>query len=242
MNVLIANSEAGKTKILEEFLHQYDRKINILAIVSTIEELKNFLSINASEIDLAFFDMQLAGGTDKEIISRNFLSKLLVYTSPSKDDAYHAIKANCFDFILEPFEYLQVSQAVGRAESHVDFNAKKRNGYKKRFMIKFGDKIQFKTTDDISYIFAEGKMAYIITRSTNRKYIIEYTLDELEKTHLDPSNFYRINRKFIVNIEAIEEARNYVNSRLKLIINPATDFDMVVSREKVHDFKNWLNL
>ena len=242
MNVLIANNKAGNTKILEELLHQYNKKINILGIISTIEELQNFLSINASRIDLAFFDTKLAGGPDNGFISRYFLSKPIVYTSSSKEDAYHAIKANCLDFILEPFEFRQVSHAVKRAESHIDIIVKKRAGYKKRFMIKFGDKIQFKTTDDISCIFAEGKMAYIITRSTNRKYIIEYTLDELEKTHLDPSNFYRINRKFIVNIEAIEEARNYVNSRLKLILNPATDFDMVVSREKVHDFKNWLNL
>ena len=114
--------------------------------------------------------------------------------------------------------------------------------YKKRFIIKFGDKIQFRKAKEVSYIYAEGKMAYIITRQPTRKYIIEYTLDELEKKLLDPSIFFRINRKFIVNIDSIEEARQYVNSRLKLILNPPNDVDMIVSREKVHDFKRWLNL
>ena len=85
-------------------------------------------------------------------------------------------------------------------------------------------------------------MAYIVTKGTSRRYIIENTLDELEKKCLDPAVFYRVNRKFIVNINAIEEARNYVNSRLKLVLDPPTDFDMIVSREKVTDFKNWLNL
>ena len=109
-------------------------------------------------------------------------------------------------------------------------------------MIKFGDKIQYRTVEEIAYMYAEGKMAYIITKNPSRRYIIEYTLDELEKRRLDPSSFFRINRKFIVNINSIEEARQYVNSRLKLILNPPTEFDMVVSREKVHAFKRWLNI
>ena len=143
---------------------------------------------------------------------------------------------------MEPFDEEEVSLAISKA--HHKWTALNENArdYKKRFMIKVGDKIIYKTIDDISYIFADGKMAYIVTNDTNRRYIIEHTLDELEKRWLDPAVFYRVNRKFIVNINAIEEVRQYVNSRLKLILNPPTDFDMIVSREKVSDFKNWLNL
>ena len=114
--------------------------------------------------------------------------------------------------------------------------------FKKRFIVKFGDKIRYVRADDISCIFAEGKLVYICTKTTGRKYIIEHTLDELEKIYLYPDDFYRINRKFIINIDSIEEVRNYANSRLKLVLNPPSDHDMIVSREKVNDFKSWLNL
>ena len=169
-------------------------------------------------------------------------SATVIFTSTSKLHAYEAFKAKSSDFLLEPFEYNEISNSLSKLKFYTPSNNGNKKTYKKRFIIKFGDKIQFRNTEDVSYIYAEGKMAYIITRNPIRKYIIEYTLDELEKSLLDPSKFYRINRKFIVNIDSIEEARQYVNSRLKLILNPPTEVDMIVSREKVGDFKKWLNL
>ena len=133
-------------------------------------------------------------------------------------------------------------QAIEKVRDTIETTKQENIKFKKRSLVKFGDKIQSIAVEDVSYIYAEGKMVFIVTKSTNRKYIIEYSIDELEKNLLNPENFYRINRKFIVNIDAIEEARQFVNSRLKLILNPSTDFDMIVSREKVQDFKRWLNL
>ncbi|MCG8308317.1 MAG: LytTR family transcriptional regulator DNA-binding domain-containing protein [Cytophagales bacterium] len=242
MNVLIANNDHNKTKRLAELLYQIDKKINIVYNPATTSEVIDLLSENNTEIDLAILSIQNTNGSVKDLINLHAITNPLIFTSDSKEDAYEAWKANCVDFVLEPLDFSGIAQAISKAKEKIELNEQKKYNFKKRFIIKFGDKIQYKTVDDISYIYAEGKMAYIMTRPTNRKYIIEYTLDELEKTLLDPVNFYRINRKFIVNIDAIEEARQYVNSRLKLILNPATDFDMVVSREKVHDFKRWLNL
>jgi len=242
MNVLIANSKLQKSDYLVDIIHQHDSQINILAKTSTIDDTLKFISQNASKIDLTFLETRLKDGSIFDFVNQKSISSPIVFTSNQKQDAYEAIKANSLDFLLEPFKADEVLHAINKAKLHMPSLNEDKQNYKKRFLIKFGDKIQFKTTDEISYIFAEGKIAYIVTSVANRKYIIEHTLDELEKRHLDPANFYRINRKFIVNINAIEEARNYVNSRLKLILNPPTDFDMVVSREKVSDFKNWLNL
>ena len=242
MNILIANSESETSNQLIQLLHQYDKTINILGKASSAEEATTLFSQKDTQIDLAFLESRISNDLILQKMSNSIAGIPIVFTSAFKKDAYDAIKANSIDFLLEPFNLQEISQSITKAKNQVDSINIKNQGYKKRFLIKFGDKIQFKAIDDISYIFAEGKIAYIVTRSTNRKYIIEHTLDELEKRYLDPSTFYRINRKFIVHIDAIEEARSYVNSRLKLIFNPATEFDMVVSREKVHDFKNWLNL
>lgn len=242
MNILIANSESETSNQLIQLLHQYDKKINIIGNTSSAEEALSLFSQKDTHIDLAFLESRISNDPILQKMSNNLAGIPIVFTSAFKKDAYDAIKANTIDFLLEPFNLQEISQCITRAKNQSESLNIEKQGYKKRFLIKFGDKIQFKAIDEISYIFAEGKIAYIVTRTPNRKYIIEHTLDELEKKYLDPSTFYRINRKFIVHIDAIEEARSYVNSRLKLILNPATEFDMVVSREKVHEFKNWLNL
>ena len=242
MNVLIAHREKEQTDRLADIIHQQDSNINILAKTSSLKETLSFFNQKGADIDLTFLGVALISDSSFESLNQYFLSGLFVLSSSNMQDAYKAIKANSLDFLMEPFDAKEVSMAIIRARKRWTAIREENRKYKKRFMIKVGDRIIYKTTEDISYIFAEGKMAYIVTRGTSRRYIIENTLDELEKKCLDPAVFYRVNRKFIVNINAIEEARNYVNSRLKLVLDPPTDFDMIVSREKVTDFKNWLNL
>jgi DNA-binding LytR/AlgR family response regulator len=242
MNVLIAHSEKEQSDRLADIIHQQDSNINILAKTSSLKETLSFFNQKGPDIDLTFLGVAPISDSSFESLNQYFLSGLFVLSSSNMQDAYQAIKANSLDFLMEPFNAKEVSMAIIRARKRWTAIREENRKYKKRFMIKVGDRIIYKTTEDISYIFAEGKMAYIVTRGTSRRYIIENTLDELEKKCLDPAVFYRVNRKFIVNINAIEEARNYVNSRLKLVLDPPTDFDMIVSREKVTDFKNWLNL
>lgn len=240
MNIFIANTKKQNTDMLITLLQKIDKGITVLGNASSYEETIGFCNKHSLELDLLICGTQLQGETTSNILNQISDLNSIIFTAESKHEAYEAIKSNCIDFVLEPFDHNEIADALVKVKSVL--KDKKGKSYKKRFIIKFGDKIQFRTVQNISYIFAEGKMAYIITRQPSRKYIIEYTLDELEKTQLDPSIFYRINRKFIVNIDSIEEARQYVNSRLKLVLNPPTDVDMIVSREKVNDFKKWLNL
>jgi DNA-binding LytR/AlgR family response regulator len=242
MNVLIAHNDTKQTEELADLLQRQDNNISILGKTSSLGETLRFIDHKKTDIDLSFVGVDILPNANFESLTENLLSGLFVLTSSRKKDAYKAIKANSLDFLMEPFDVDEVSMAISKAHHRWTSIKQNTRGYKKRFMIKVGERIIYKTTDDISYIFADGKMAYIVTIDTNRRYIIEHTLDELEKKWLDPTVFYRVNRKFIVNINAIEEVRQYVNSRLKLILNPPTDFDMIVSREKVSDFKSWLNL
>lgn len=161
--------------------------------------------------------------------------------------AAYALKAfslrKTVHFLPEPPSNKDLQEAFDRALETKAAPLLKRNheGYKKRFLAKIGDKFKSKSIEMIAYFYAEGKTVYLVSKS-QRKYIIEHSLDQLEKEHLDPDRFYRINRKFILSIDAIDEVRNYVNSRLKVVLTIPCELDMIVSREKVVDFKNWLNL
>ena len=242
MNVFIANSQIEQIKLLTEHLLQLDSKIKIIGEASTYDEALNFFKNKSAEVNLVFCQTHLQEEPAFSISKYIPETCRIIFTSASKLNAYEAFKEKSFDYLLEPFEYNDVKFSLINLHASNSSIYRYNKPYKKRFIIKFGDKIQFRKAKEVSYIYAEGKMAYMITREPTRKYIIEYTLDELEKNLLDPSVFFRINRKFIVNIDSIEEARQYVNSRLKLILNPPNDVDMIVSREKVNDFKKWLNL
>lgn len=247
MNILIINPKKAQARKLQELLFLYDKNINNSITTNTIEEALNYLSSTENKPDLVFIETRNEDGTPVDFLSIQTFNFPVVYTSSTPDDAYKVIKANAIDYLLEPYVYGDLVTAVNKAKNppssiFKDQKSEKGKVFKKRFMVKYGDKIQSKPIENVSYIYAEGKIAYIVTRLANRKYVIEHTLDELEKTYLNPDFFFRINRKFIVHIKSIEEVRSYVNSRLKLNLNPASEYDMIVSREKVSAFKSWLNL
>jgi DNA-binding LytR/AlgR family response regulator len=244
LNVLIAQHKQVLANTLVQYLHQYDDTINIIGSPSSLKELQGYLK-NQKQIDVAIFETRLPDGPTFELLSGENLYKPVIFTSHTEEDAFKAFKVNGIDYLLEPLQYDEFCVALDKAIGQIGIqrsNGASQFAYKKRFLVKIGDKLKSKNVEDISYIFAEGKTVYIVSRIDNRKYIVEHTLDELEKIYLNPNDFYRINRKFIININSIEEVRTYVNSRLKLITNPQSESDMIVSREKVLDFKNWLNL
>ncbi len=244
LKVLIAQNKPERVKTLREYIKQYDHSIDIIGNLSTLEELHSFLK-DQDKLDIAIFETRFSDGSTFELLQQERIQKPIVFTSSSQEDAFKAFKVNGVDYLLEPLLYDDFSSAMEKAIRQAEsINSSKLSNdiYKRRFLVKIGDKLKSKKVEDISYIYAEGKTVYIVSKVDNRKYIIEHTLDELEKIYLNPNDFYRINRKFIVHINAIEEVRNYVNSRLKLILNPPCEMDMIVSREKVLDFKNWLNL
>ena len=106
-------------------------------------------------------------------------------------------------------------------------------------MVKVGEHIKSITTDQIPLMYADGRDVYMVT-TQGRKFIIDYTLESLENI-LDPKDFFRINRTFILNIHAIKDVLVYSNSRLKVTLTQDFDKEIIVSREKVNEFKNWLN-
>jgi DNA-binding LytR/AlgR family response regulator len=99
----------------------------------------------------------------------------------------------------------------------------------------------FKDVSEIAYFYAEDKIVYLKEIGTSKKYIINFSLDELEKKIVDPSKFYRINRSIIINLEALVEMKSYHNGRLKLIVKSVDDLDLIVARERVGQFKDWIN-
>jgi len=256
MNVLIVEDESLSRQRLIEMLSHCDQDLHILDQTDSIEDTVAFVRSNPP-LDIAFFDIRLSDGLSFEIFNQTEINFPVIFTTAYDDYALRAFKVNSIDYLLKPINYEELNKALVKFQRYYINSREKllpvsqediskfirsfQSNYKKRFIVKFGDHIQFKNAHDIACFFADGKTVYLVTQNSNRKYITDHTLEELEHNLLDPESFFRINRKYIVRIDAIQDVRYHINSRLKLKLNATHEGEIVVSRDKVSDFKAWLN-
>lgn len=179
----------------------------------------------------------------------------LVIISTNADLCLKAFDLNTFDYLIKPisvedFEHSikkhtkfyskQVeSEFIGDLHSLIKFVSTKEKEFKKRFMIKIGNTIKSISVKDIAYFYSYDKINYLM-KIEGKKFPVENSLDEIEQM-LNPENFYRANRQFIVNINAINEIHPYFKGRIKINLLPLQEGDIIISSEKSRKFKDWLN-
>lgn len=254
MKVIIIEDEIPAAEKLERYLIKYDSSIEILAHLTTVEQAVAWLSTKQDTIDLIFMDIQLSDGLSFQIFQHVIVKKPVIFITAFNEFALDAFKVNSIDYLLKPITFTDLATSLQKVKNlrqqltwseektekmQEAFAQLKPKDYKSRFMVKLGDHIRSITSDQITLFYADGRDVYLITKQ-ERKFIIDYTLETLEDL-LDPSQFFRVNRTFILNIDAIKDVIVYSNSRLKITIHQAFDKEIIVSREKVGPFKEWLN-
>jgi len=254
MKVLIIEDEEPAAEKLARYLLKYDPATEITATIDTNSKAVEWLSKNQDQIDLIFMDIQLIDGLSFQIFQQVKVRKPVIFTTAFNEFALDAFKVNAIDYLLKPITFTDLVASLKKLESlreqlHLNkeqtervqkaFSDLKAKEYKSRFMVKLGEHIRSITTDQISMLYADGRDVYLVTNQS-RKFIIDYTLESLEDI-LDPKIFFRMNRTFILNINAIKDVLVYSNSRLKITLTQEFDKEIIVSREKVGDFKEWFD-
>ncbi|SHH56741.1 two component transcriptional regulator, LytTR family [Chryseolinea serpens] len=254
MKVLIIEDEIPAAEKLERYLLKYDATTTVAAILDTVESAVAWLRDHQNEVDLIFMDIQLKDGLSFQIFQQVPVKKPVIFTTAFNEFALDAFKVSSIDYLLKPITFTDLSAALKKLESlreqlHQPKDQPERmqalvanlktKEYKTRFMVKLGEHIRSITTDQIGLFYADGRDVYLVT-TQNRKFIIDYTLESLEDI-LDPKIFFRLNRTFILNINAIKDVLVYSNSRLKITLVQEFDKEIIVSREKVGDFKEWFD-
>ena len=189
-----------------------------------------------------------------QIFQQVDVRKPVIFVTAFNEFALDAFKVNSIAYLLKPITYTDLVNSLkkmdalreqlgsnGEQSRRIEqaFASVRTKEYKNRFMVKIGDHIRSFTTDQINLLYAEGRDVYIVT-APGRRFIIDYTLEALDEI-LDPVLFFRVNRTFIVNINAIKDVLVYSNSRLKISLLQEFDKEIIVSREKVGDFKEWFD-
>jgi len=254
MKVLIIEDEIPAAEKLERYLKKYDAGIEIATILDSTAKAISWLETNQDTIDLIFMDIQLIDGLSFQIFQQVRVRKPVIFTTAFNEFALDAFKVNSIDYLLKPITFTDLSASLRKLQSLREqfqgnkeqperiqqvLSGLKTKEYKSRFMVKLGEHIRSITTDQISLLYADGRDVYLVT-SQNRKFIIDYTLESLESI-LDPQLFFRLNRTFILNINSIKDVLVYSNSRLKISLHQEFDKEIIVSREKVGDFKEWFD-
>ncbi|EZH74344.1 two-component response regulator autolysis regulator LytR [Aquimarina atlantica] len=248
MKVAIIEDEPLAAEKLERYLLKYDSDIQIISKLASIEEAVFWIELHQEEVDLFFMDVQLIDGLSFEIFNKVKVNKPVIFTTAFDEFAIDAFKVNSIDYLLKPILFTDLSKALKKLETlrsqflgeiNVSHAVKNMTGtaYKNRFLVRLGNHIHSVKSEDISFFFAEGRDAYLVAEN-RKKYMIEYKLETLEEL-LEPKSFFRVNRTFIVNINTIQDVLVYSNRRLKLTLNQNIDKEIIVSREKVADFKQW---
>ncbi|HQA73955.1 LytTR family DNA-binding domain-containing protein [Flavobacterium sp.] len=250
MNIIIIEDEKPAARLLQRKVEKLGLQVNHL--LHSVEEAITWFNSNTHP-DLIFLDIQLSDGLSFEIFETIDIKSAVIFTTAYDEYALRAFKLNSIDYLLKPIDEEELSIAISKFSnqfqkntvSSLDFEMIKKmlvnpieREFKKRFTIKMGQQLKMIAIEEIECFYSENKGTYIHTLD-NRDYLIDSTLEQLE-AELNPEDFYRVSRKFIISMKSIKEIQLHSNSRLKVILPSYKADEIIVARERVVEFKEWL--
>jgi two-component system, LytTR family, response regulator LytT len=250
MNILIIEDEKPAARLLQRKVEKLGLQIHHM--LHSVEESIVWFNNNPHP-DLIFLDIQLSDGLSFEIFEQIDIKSAVIFTTAYDEYALRAFKLNSIDYLLKPIDEEELEIAISKFKnqfqkntiSNLDFEAIKRmlvnpveKEYKKRFSVKIGHQLKVIPIEDVECFYSENKGTYLHTLD-NRDYLLDTTLEILEN-EINPKDFFRINRKFIIPLKSIKEIQVYTNSRLKIVLPSYKDDEVIVARERVSDFKEWI--
>ncbi len=250
MNILIIEDEKPSARRLQRMLER--QNVTVSNMLHSVAESVAWFKEHQHP-DLIFLDIQLSDGLSFEIFDVVDVKSAIIFTTAYDEYALQAFKLNSIDYLLKPIDEDELIAAVKKfrertpQQQNVQLNfedIKKlltnpvEREYKKRFTTKIGQHIKMIPVDEIECFYSENKGTYAHTFE-GRNYLLDTTLEQLED-ELSPEVFFRINRKFYVNINGIKDIISYTNSRLQLKLQTYKEDEVIVARERVRDFKLWL--
>ncbi|MFY0591933.1 LytR/AlgR family response regulator transcription factor [Roseivirga sp.] len=252
MRVLIVEDEQGGAQNLCDLLLSLNKEIEVLAIVESVRETIDWVASNPKP-DLGFFDIRLADGDSFEIFEQTEIHFPIIFTSAYDEYALKAFKVNSVDYLVKPIEKKALAAAL---DKYAIFYANKTSTYsqllstinelrrtetkqyKKSLLVYYRDQIIPLLLSDIAYFQLENEMVYCVTHNDQR-YQIDQTLEKISN-QIDPQEFFRANRQFIISRTSVQSASQHFNRKLKIKLSPIPNEELIISKSKAIPFKTWL--
>ena len=256
MKILIIEDEDLAIEKITNTLRAVENQAEVVGVTTSIHSSVEWLKNNPSP-DVILMDIELSDGQSFEIFNHVKVESPVIFTTSYDEYAIKAFKVNSVDYLLKPVEeedlkaaldkFRRMEESYLQKSSNVNINNLVKElrlqlqtpAHRNRFLVKHGQQLLSIEVKDIAYFFAEGRLCYFVTWD-KRKYVVDYIMEELEQM-VDPSQYFRVNRAYLVHIKSIQQIHNYFNGKLKLNLKPAAEKnDVVVSRERAGEFKEWM--
>lgn len=246
MKVLIFEDERLTAERLVELLKRYDSKIEVLEVIDSVKKGMEWF-VHNSPPDLIFMDVRLSDSISFEIFEKINIETPIIFTTAYDEYALKAFKVNSVDYLVKPYDFKDLRMAIDKFKKQKPvFSDEFLRGllnpsglkYKKRFLVKVGDQLKHVDCSKIAYFKFEDGLVVAVT-SDKTMLSLDYSLDQLADL-LNPQDFFRLNRKFLANVNAIGKIHSYFNGRLKIELIPPASEDVIVSRERTGNFKEWM--
>jgi two-component system response regulator LytT len=257
MKILIVEDEDLAVKKLQKTLAAIDDQATIVGVTDSIQSTIDWIQTHPAP-ELILMDIELADGQSFEIFKRVEVTSPVIFTTSYDEHALKAFKVNSVDYLLKPVQKEELESALNKYKNTVNrLNSKQEQQefnieslvkelksklqpkeFRKRFLVKLAQKLVSIDVEEIAYFFSDGRLNFFKTFD-NKKFVLDYTMDELEDM-LDTDKYFRISRAFYISVESVDQIHEYFGNRLLINLKPAVDKEAIVSREKVSDFKKWM--
>jgi len=250
MRAIIIEDENRAVSRLKRLIAAVSSDIEVIEVFESVRDTEDYMSKHTWP-DVIFSDIQLADGLSFDFFEQQAPKCPVIFTTAYDQYAIKAFKTNGIDYLLKPIEESELKKAIDklRAMSQqpvlsdlMALAAQLNTGvqeYRSRFMVKVGSKLKSVVVEEISAIYSENKGTYLLTYD-GRSHLVDHSMDAVQGM-MDPNSFFRINRRYLVCADGVEDIVMWSNSRLKLQINGSSDDDIVVARERTKEFKEWMD-
>ncbi|KQT20959.1 LytTR family transcriptional regulator [Chryseobacterium sp. Leaf405] len=252
--IIIIEDEAATARNLEYILKDINPDIKIIVTLQSISEAVDWFAVNDKTYDLIFSDIRLSDGLSFEIFRQVNILKPVIFVTAYNDYAIEAFRNNGIDYVLKPFDKDEIQRILLKYNTLIAADVKNEQTktaallqelqsatkqYKKSFLIHYCGRLIPIEAAKINWFYTANEIVYI-NMTDGRKYIAEFTLEQLEH-ELDPTLFFRANRQFIINKNAIDAVEYFFNGRLLVKIHPLPKEQVIVSKAKATQFRKWLD-
>lgn len=254
IKVLIVEDEIPAQLTLRRLIERCCPESEIVEMLTSVKSTIKWLEENPEGADIIFMDVELSDGVCFDIFDKIDITANVIITTAYDNYAINAFERDTRDYLLKPIDEKELSRAWERCRERIEaknahniealldmVRQKSSNDktFKKRFIVKAGDKIVIIPVEEIAYCYSEDKSTYAVNRNGTHR-LLDYSLDTVQEM-LDPTLFFRISRSCIVSISAIDSISKHLGTRLKLQLNPRSEEDVIVSRSRTSDFLEWLD-
>lgn len=255
IKVVIIEDELPAQRLLKETLQEINFDTKVIGCFNSIKSAVEWFQNNPHP-DIVLLDIQLSDGLSFEIFKQAKVESAIIFTTAYDEYAIQAFKVNSIDYLLKPVEKDKLKTAfekyhnynkqfIQKQNSNIDFSELaslikgEKTEYRKRFLIQSNESFFHLPVEDIALFYSMQGITFAVTFE-KREYPVNFSLENL-KDHLQPDNFFKINRQFIVNIDAIKRVHSYFNGKLKIEMQPSHSQDIIIGKDKTASFKRWLD-